>query len=426
MNNTQTILICTVGGSHQPIVSAIQELQPDYVMFVCTGRDPATGRPGSDTQITGKGNCIKARREDDKPSLPAIPLQCGLEPGQYTLVITVSDDLDQIYLDCMQAIEKTLQDFPEARIYADYTGGTKSMSAGLVLAVLENPGIELQLVTGSRADLVKVRDGSQSSALANIEQIRFQRMLAPYRQCWGRYAYSEALSGSREIPMPGPQQLRAQLTRFRELSRAYSEWDNFNHQTALNILQHYAPVLPGAMKPYIGMVMRLNDNDPKKRDAARLYDLYLNALRRARQGRYDDAVARLYRLVEWTAQWLLLHQCGIDTSDVSEVDIPADMQLTQNREGRWQAGLFLAWQLVRVKTAGAASEFIKTDGNQLQNHIKTRNLSILAHGFSPVDERNWQAIAEFIAERFIPMLLQETACIGIKTLPEQLPDVYLI
>jgi len=180
------------------------------------------------------------------------------------------------------------------------------------------------------------------------------------------------------------------------------------------------------MKPYIGMVMRLNDNDPKKRDAARLYDLYLNALRRARQGRYDDAVARLYRLVEWTAQWLLLHQCGIDTSDVSEVDIPADMQLTQNREGRWQAGLFLTWQLVRVKTAGAASEFIKTDGNQLQNHIKTRNLSILAHGFSPVDERNWQAIAEFIAERFIPMLLQETACIGIKTLPEQLPDVYLI
>lgn len=424
MSDTQTILICTVGGSHQPIVSAIEELRPDHVVFVCTGKDPATGRPGSDIQITGKGNCIKANYGDDKPTLPAIPVQVGLTADQYTLVKTVSDDLDQVYLDCTQTIENTLRNFPDARIVADYTGGTKSMTTGLVLAVLQYPEIELQLVTGSRADLVRVRDGSQASALANIEQIRFQRMLAPYRQCWQRYAYSEAEAGLQQIAAPRDNQLRATLNKFRDLSRAFSEWDNFNHGAALDILQTYAPALPGGMKPYIGMVMRLNDQDSRKRDAARLCDLYLNALRRARQGRYDDAVARIYRLIEWTAQWLLLHQCGIDTSDVKEEEIPAGIQLTQNREGRWQAGLFIAWQLVGVKTTGAASKFIEREEARLQNHIKIRNQSILAHGFSPVGEQNWQAIEAFISDEFMPMLLQETACVGIKTLPQQLPDAY--
>ncbi len=424
MSKTPTILICTVGGSHQPIVTAIEELRPDHVVFVCTGRDPATGKAGSDILITGKGNCIKADRGDDKPTLPAIPVQCGLVAGQYTLAITVSDDLDQVYLDCMQAIKKNLRDFPNAKIVADYTGGTKSMTTGLVLAVLQYPEIELQLVTGSRADLVRVRDGSQASALANIEQIRFQRLLVPYRQCWERYAYSEAEAGLKQIAAPRDEQLRGSLTRFRELSRAFSEWDNFNHGAALEILQAYAPALPGEMKPFIGMAMRLTDKDPKKRDAARLYDLFLNALRRARQGRYDDAVARIYRLIEWTAQWLLLHQCDIDTSDVKEEQIPVGMQLTQNREQRWQAGLFNAWQLVKAKTTGAASTFIAEHEDPLQNHIKIRNQSILAHGFTPVGVQNWQGIAEFIADKFIPMLLQETACVGIKKLPEQLPDAY--
>ena len=73
-----TILICTVGGSHQPIVSAIKEQSPDHVVFICTDKDPATGRPGSIIQITGAGNCIRANPQDEKPTLPNIPAQTGL------------------------------------------------------------------------------------------------------------------------------------------------------------------------------------------------------------------------------------------------------------------------------------------------------------------------------------------------------------
>jgi len=58
---TTVILLCTVGGSHEPILTALRQTTPDFVCFICTDRDPATGRPGSDTQILGKGACIKIR-----------------------------------------------------------------------------------------------------------------------------------------------------------------------------------------------------------------------------------------------------------------------------------------------------------------------------------------------------------------------------
>lgn len=416
------ILLCTVGGSHQPIVSAINDLRPEYVVFICTDKDPGTGQPGSRTQIDGKGHCIKAHPKDDAPSLPNIPSQTGLADDRYQIVLTLSDDLDRIYLDCTQAIDDLIQRFPTAKIVADYTGGTKSMSAGLVMAVVERQDIDLQLVTGSRTDLVKVQDGSQFADKADCERIRYRRLTEPYRLAWSRYAYSEALAGLSAFRPP--KGMRNEYTRFRELSRAFAEWDHFNHGLALNILQPYAPTLPDTMKTYIGLVLRLNDQNLAKRDAARLFDLYRNAERRAAQGRYDDAVSRVYRLIEWSAQWLLETQCSLKTSDIKPEQIPEAMTLKPNRNGVIQVGLFEAWQLVKLKTQGAAARFIAEQENTLLNHTKIRNGSILAHGFTPIQNSEWQTIHGWLEGCFMPMLLEEAAKVGIKQMPPQLPNGY--
>lgn len=50
------VLVCTVGGSHEPIVTALRNGRPDHAIFVCSGKDPATGRPGADEQIARVGN----------------------------------------------------------------------------------------------------------------------------------------------------------------------------------------------------------------------------------------------------------------------------------------------------------------------------------------------------------------------------------
>ncbi len=425
-NTMTTILICTVGGSHQPIVTALNEIKPNFVLFICTDKDPATGRAGSRTQIEDPGNCIKAYPKDEKPSLPNIPAQTGLTSEQYRVCNTVSDDLDQIYTDCLVAIDKIVHEFPDAKIIADYSGGTKSMSAGLVMAGLEREGIDLQLVMGSRGDLVKVQDGSQYTAAANSQQIRFQRQIAPYQQAWTRYAYGEAEAGLNKIKAPRENSLRGRYTRFRDISRAFAAWDNFDHKTALDILKQYAPNLPEAFKEYLSCAVRLNDNKPEKRDAACLYDLYLNAQRRAAQGRYDDAIARVYRLIEWTAQWLLETQCGIKTGDIKADQLPESMPLKPNRNGIIQAGLFDAWRLVKHKTNGAAARFISGQEESLLNHLKIRNGSILAHGFFPIQKKDWQPIQIWLEVEFIPMLMSETTHVGIKQIPAQLPNQYCL
>ena len=174
------ILICTVGGSHEPILTALRQTTPDFTCFICTGRDPATGRLGSDVQILGKGSCIKARPGDERPSLANIPTQAGLRDEQYEVVRVPADDLDEVFRILCATIHGIGQRFPGARLLADYTGGTKTMTAGLVSAALESDGVELQLVTGSRADLIKVRSGMEAVTQANVERVRLERAVRPY------------------------------------------------------------------------------------------------------------------------------------------------------------------------------------------------------------------------------------------------------
>ncbi len=416
-----TVLVCTVGGSHQPIVSAIEALRPVFVSFICTGKDPGTGKPGSDSQINGKGNIIKARSNDAQPSLPNIPAQAKLAEGRYELRLCLADDLDDAYRACFKALRELKTRFPESRLVADYTGGTKTMSAGLVAAALELDGVELQLVTGNRADLVKVRDGWQSAGEANTDEMRLIRQMRPFLDAWGRFAYAEAAIGLAGLPRPRGA-LGARLAKARDLSLAYAAWDRFEHREALERLQPYAPVLPDAFKTHIGWLQRLCGDDPARREPALLFDLYRNAERRAAQGRYDDAVARIYRLVEWTAQWLLRRTCGVETGDLPEGFAPGSVELTRNREGRLQAGLFAAWTLVEAKTAGEASRFIAREKERLRHHIQTRNQSLLAHGFVPIGQEHWAEFHAWLERQFLPMLLIESRDAGIRELPPQLPN----
>ncbi|QXP83825.1 TIGR02710 family CRISPR-associated CARF protein [Methylococcus sp. Mc7] len=416
------ILICTVGGSHQPILTAIRELNAHFVCFVCSDTDAATGRPGSSVQVTGRGAVIKAKPDDDKPTLSNIPVQAGLEAERYEVRLVPADDLDQVYNVCRQALKDLHGRYPDAAIHADYTGGTKTMTAGLTLAAIEDERVELQLVTGGRVDLIRVRNGYESAAPANIEAIRQQASMRPHLDAWARFAYAEAEAGLRSLPTPRSLVLRAQLNRARDLSAAFAAWDRFDHTGAISRLEHYAGTLPKETASLLGILRGLADGRAAKGPAAQLLDLYRNAERRASQGRYDDAVARLYRLLEWTAQWLLQRHCGVETSNLPQDFAP---RIAPNRDGKRQAGLFEAWRLVGEKTSGPMAEFIHLRQAQLLDHLKVRNGSILAHGFEPIRRDAWDSFHQWLESGFIPDLLRETAAVGIRNMPPQLPDRYL-
>lgn len=420
----QNILVCTVGGSHQPIVTAINSLAPDLTVFLCSGRDPGTCTPGSDMQITGKGKVIKARPEDKRPTLLNIPAQAGLIDDSFEVVTIPADNLDEAVEIIRLKLADLTQRFPAAGIVADYTGGTKSMTAALVIAALETNDVGLQLVTGNRADLVKIRNGTESAAPANIESIRLIRAMTPYLSAWKRHAYDEAANGLGGLRNPGNTLLRNRLNRARDISMAFAAWDRFDHLEALRLLEIYQPVVGKKLGNHLA-ALRLLVEKNEQQEPALLLDLWRNAERRAVQGRYDDAVARCYRMVEWSAQWLLRSRCGINTSDIAQEQLPDDFNIGTGHENKIQAGLYTAWQLVGKLLKGAAGEFAVNRLSTLLDHIQTRNNSILAHGKTPVGRENWQKFHLWLDQTFLPMLFEEIKQVRIRKMPPQLPDRYL-
>lgn len=339
-----TVLLCTVGGSHQPILRAIGTLAPSYVCFFCTDRDPDTGRPGSIVQVTGKGSIIKAAYQDAKPTLPNIPAQAGLDAEKLETRIVPADSLDDAYLTMRQAIAELAERFVGARLIADYTGGTKTMSAALVSAALDSDDVELQLISGARRDLVHVQDRTERVTSERAACLRLDRGMAPYLGAWRRFAYHEAAQGLGGIPNSTDNPGRARLGLAQMLSRALARWDDFDHSGALELMETYGAQVAASFPAMLPVLRLLAKEDDVRNTPARLFDLWLNAERRAAQGRFDDAVSRWYRLMEWSAQWQLQTKLHAETADFPAALLSPNVDAAPDRHGKIKLGLWKAWQ----------------------------------------------------------------------------------
>lgn len=415
------VLYLTTGGSHQPLGTAIQALQPTHVVFFCTDRDPATGRPGSRTQVEAQGLCIKAHPADERPALPNIPAQCGLTPAQYEVRIVPADDLDAAYRVMREALGDP-QHGGQARV-ADYTGGTKTMTAALVVAALDTPGVELRLVAGTRADLVKTRDGTQESIPAAVEQTRFQRELTLHLSHWASHDYAAAAHGIARMGASANAALRARRQQTLHLSQVFEHWDRFDHHGAYALLEPYRARIGEKLSMHITALRELAEGSGAKAEALRLWDLLLNAERRALARRYDDATARLYRLLEWTAQWVLETTHGWRTADLPK-NIAEAQGIPAGPKGKYQTGLRGAWQLVATHCPGAAADFFAAEGERMLDHLLKRNRSILAHGREPLSQPEWDAFWSWTQDRFRPLLEALLTEAGVRQPFAQLPDGY--
>ena len=413
----QKTLICSVGGSYKPIVTAIDTLKPDFVLFVCSEDDPASGAKGSYTQITDSK--IKARPQDPTPTLDNIPTQAGLDADQYDIIKVEPDSLDDIYVKTRLWIEQHQKE--DSTFFVDYTGGTKSMSAALVLLAMDE-NLSLQLVTGDRVNHVRVESG-ETVQEPQIDLIRFNRAFKQALEPWQHYAYDEALDRLKVLRPPQDRTARAAHGLARAISEAMSAWDRFEHQQALDILQDYNKRLGRHWGTSYYIYLSHMLKDAPGRTPWLIMDLWNNAQRRAHQHRYDDATARLYRLLEWTIQWLLEDRCGILTADVPPEKIPEGITLSTDAKGRYQAPLIAAWELAACLMPGSMGAFWETHGSEMKNLLQTRNHSILAHGFRPVSPRDYHHMAEWIKQNILPLILEnaEKEPYKLTLIPQQLP-----
>ena len=146
----KSALVVSVGGSHEPIVEAIEATQPDFVLFVCSNDDPVTFNKGSYTQIQGEGKIIKANFTDEKPTLGNIPSQLDLDEDSFRVVLVDADDIDQAYSIISDELPGLVSEYDT--VICDYTGGTKSMTSSLVLASVDNEQVKVQVVAGARGN----------------------------------------------------------------------------------------------------------------------------------------------------------------------------------------------------------------------------------------------------------------------------------
>ncbi len=401
-----TLLALTVGGSCAPLVTAVRGYAPDFVCFFAS-----SGPRGSRTLVDGAGAVCNGA--------PSIVAQTGLAPERYKIVeLNDPDDLPECYGKIREELAHLSTDREGWHCIADYTGGTKTMSVALALAALE-AGWELSLVTGTRPDLVKVLNGSEMAALINVWEVRARQELNRARDLFNAYAYASAGALLEGLARTGPlsNALQREVRQWVALCRAFDAWDRFDHARARQLLEPYqSRFVPQwrFLKTLIGLEQATGYES--------VLDLVRNAERRAARGRYDDAVARLYRALEMLAQVRLgQREPPLNTSDLDVNALPGRLRRRYEawrdaRDGKIKIGLRQAYDLL-ADLDDPLGRAWRAHEKRVLNALKKRNASILAHGSTPLAEGDYQEMAQVVGA----FMEAGLAALGVKVVAPQFP-----
>ena len=383
----ERILVATVGGSPTPILQAIAHVRPTFVSFVASKTSQREVLEAtSDRKEIPCADCGKSLpRSVDAPSIVA---QAGLTPEQFdVLVVDDPDDFDLVVESVGRHLETLRSAYPHGEITCNYTGGTKSMTAGLVTAALERGDVSLSLVTGKRTDAVAVRGKGSKNRAVSVVNWAVRRTLADAAALFDLRDYASAkavildFTNRHELEASRAARLDAAW----RLCQGFDDWDRFDHAGAFETLREFAKPLGDVFQD----LLRLNGKG-KASGYEEVFDLIRNAERRAERERFDDAVARLYRAVEMLAQVRLKgHQ--IDTGDVNLSALSATArERFAHRAGakRVTLGLHDGYWLLSDLTDPFAAAYTANESN-LRDALQNRNGSILAHGKSPIDRASY-------------------------------------
>lgn len=391
MAPTSRLLICTVGGSPEPIVAALKRWQPARVRFVHT-----PGTRGRVDEIVPK-----AHQEG-----------VHLNAGQYDL-LELPDEQD--FTSCIERL-RSLNDEVRSwlnrgtgfEVVVDLTGGTKCMTAALAIQASHWPcvfsyvggrertkdglgivisGSEIVLhsqnpwdALGHQAvdDFVVLFDQHAYLAAANVVSVAKQRVSRPDR--------------------------KRELASLEQLARALDAWDRFDHQTGTNLLESVgrsandlrAALGPSRADRALDGVHRLAEHLRHLQSAPppsrhHVLGLLANAKRRRDEGRFDDAVARLYRAIEAIAQVALKDGHGIENTEYIPLEkVPEPLRTTWSTRahgGVLALGLQDAYALLEALGDPVGRAFRDAGLRGPTSPLIVRNRSILAHGFERVTDR---------------------------------------
>ena len=399
-----------MGGSPEPILHAVRSHGPDEVIFVCSSPPcPAA----SEVQVTGEGNPCSHRREDGSiETRPNLVHQLEIKDFRPHLQLLRLPDPDNL-ADCHRRIRGFChglrQRFSSCHLIADYSGGTKTMSAALAMAMIEQEG-QLTVVRGVRSNLQRI-DQSRGVLPVPVSALQAGRLLRERLPAFLEdHRYDRALEAVQEFMARQGAELepaRAEAARrLQRLLQALVRWDRYQWQQALGLARQVGldgeAELAGLRAWWERVVAahqclaKAAPLPPGTSGYELVQDLLLSAGRRGRRGWFDDAVARLYRALELLLQTYIQLELRIDhrhfwrDPDVKEAS--SRLGLSKGLDG------LSRWLQDEEGDAGLGGALKRRQWRRFRKLLDKRNRSLLAHGLQPVDEGTWRSLQEGITD----------------------------
>ncbi len=397
--DTNTLLICTVGGSPAPIVASMQHWKPDRVVFVVS--------PGSKESVNDILD--KAKKTASWSN--------GLQWQEFE--VRSEQDFGGI-LGRVRRLAATVRDWnaqsTQHRTVVDFTGGTKCMAAALTSAA-RRWVCQFSYVGGARRDkdgLGIVEQGSEyvCDDWNPWDEFGYQAIEEAVAVFNGGSHHVAAELAKTTVKSAVDPRAKRELVAVEKVIRAYVLWDCFQFGQAVRACDD-AIAVENDLAAHFLDVPDLIDRLKEGRDRLRVLaaciatdggqssdelikELWLNAMRRAAEGRLDDAVARLYRAVEALAQWRLAKRGIPNTKQVPLDKIPEPLAAEWSGravDGQLQLGLQDGFRLLAELKDEVGERFVKSNlADRERSPLNARNQSILAHGFQPITANAYRAL----------------------------------
>ena len=293
-------------------------------------------------------------------------------------------------------------------VVADFTRGTKAMSAALVLAAVGADVPLLRYVHGSERDeRGAVLPGSEEVGEFKTAHVMARRRMALAVDLLKHGNFPAAAELLPSGPFLGllPEAFRQESETLRSISEIAAAWDRLDYTAASTLAQgqfhksdadrRNAPLGREVMQWLARLSRQPDTNDGNAmahwlRDVA--CDLLANAERRLKARHYEDALLRAYRVLELVGQ-IRLFERGYNTSRMP----PQDPRVKRFREhlkarhgreiGAGQRGRYLMFSretsamFLEYIGDALATRLLEFDDDASILRAGSRNHSILIHGF---------------------------------------------
>lgn len=427
-------LMLSVGTSYEPLVLNISLLKPKRILFLYTEE--------TETILNKIVDYLKLKVTDYDKSLV-----------DSTDSLTVYQKIKQFYISW---------DKPE-KVYIDFTGGTKTMSAAAALA---GSLINVQLVyVGTEKYLTyfrKPEPGSEElfyidNPVEVFGDIELEKVFALIER--NNYAGAAGKLKKLKDNLPDPLN-RQQINFVYLLVRIYEHWDALEFQDAFQLMEQLLTELKRDYRVHKKILMmdfqsmltcqykilyqlnKIPDLIIQKNQKSILtnqtiitslmFTMYENALRREKEEKYDMATLLFYRLLEMIEQRRLMNY-GIYIShpeyetvnyakasnEYQNLDAQEQLKLLRQRNLKYKKLLFpksdreyLPYPIALLDgyiLLAALGDSLMTETNsatpvhmlkRIRSMVSLRNNSIFAHGLGPVGNHDFYKFRDFVKEIF--------------------------